>query len=57
MKWSSAISSAPVIEDAISECVLSVKTDIGDDEINFACLFVSPHYSGCLLYTSDAADE
>ena len=39
MKWSSAISSAPVIEDAISECVLRVKTDIGDDEINFACLY------------------
>ncbi len=45
MKWSSAISTESAIEDAISECVSMVKADIGDDEVNFACLFVSPHYS------------
>ncbi|MBO54770.1 MAG: hypothetical protein CL886_03825 [Dehalococcoidia bacterium] len=45
MKWSSAISTHSDIEDAISECVEMVKADIDENEINFACLFVSPHYS------------
>ena len=45
MKWSSAISTKTVLEEAVSECLEEIMKDIGDDVVDLAVLFVSPHYA------------
>ena len=44
MKWTSALSENPVIEDAIAECGLNIKNSVGDEALDLAVAFVSPHY-------------
>ena len=44
MKWASALSENPVIEDAIAECGLNIKNSVGDEALDLAVAFVSPHY-------------
>ena len=45
MKWSSAISTKTVLDEAVSECLEEIMKDIGDDVVDLAVLFVSPHYA------------
>ena len=44
MKWTSAISEEPVLEDAIVECGVAIKNFLGGDPPDLAVAFVSPHY-------------
>ncbi len=44
MKWTSAISELPGLEDAIVECGVAIKNSIGDETLDLAVVFVSPHY-------------
>ena len=44
MKWTSAISEQPVLEDAIAECAVSIKSSVGNENLDLAIPFISPHY-------------
>ena len=44
MKWTSALSENPSLEDAITECGVAIKTSIGEEPLDLAVAFVSPHY-------------
>ncbi|MBC8279190.1 MAG: hypothetical protein H8E48_00245, partial [Chloroflexi bacterium] len=44
MKWTSALSENPVLEEAIAECGVAIKNSIGDEALDLAVAFVSPHY-------------
>ena len=44
MKWTSALSENPSLEDAIAECGVAIKISIGEDPLDLAVAFVSPHY-------------
>ena len=45
MKWSSAVSSAGRLDDAIAETVTRVRRELGDRAPDLAVVFVSPHYA------------
>ena len=44
MKWTSALSEQPVLDDAIAECGVAIKNSIGDETLDLAVAFISPHY-------------
>jgi len=44
MKWTSALSEQPVLEDAIAECGVAIKNSVGDESLDLAVAFISPHY-------------
>ena len=44
MKWTSALSEQPVLEDAIAECGVAIKNSVGDETLDLAVAFISPHY-------------
>ena len=44
MIWTSALSEQPVLEDAIAECGAAIKNSVGDEALDLAVAFVSPHY-------------
>lgn len=44
MKWTSAISEKPELEDAIAECAVNIKNSIQDEPLDLVVVFVSPHY-------------
>ena len=44
MKWTSALSEQPVLEDAIAECGVAIKSSVGDADLDLAVAFISPHY-------------
>ena len=44
MKWTSALSENSSLEDAIAECGVAIKTFIGEEPLDLAVAFVSPHY-------------
>ncbi len=44
MKWTSALSEQPVLEDAIAECGVAIKNSIQDETLDLAVAFISPHY-------------
>ena len=44
MKWTSALSEQPVLEDAIAECEVAIKNSVGDESLDLAVAFISPHY-------------
>jgi len=44
MKWTSALSEKLVLEDAITECGVAIKNSIGDEPLDLAVAFISPHY-------------
>ncbi|MCH8297979.1 MAG: FIST C-terminal domain-containing protein [Chloroflexi bacterium] len=44
MKWTSALSEQPVLDDAIAECAAAIKTSFGDVALDLAVAFISPHY-------------
>lgn len=45
MKWSSALSEAPALAEAVSECAAKIRNDLGDQAPDLAVAFVSPHYA------------
>ena len=44
MKWTSALSEQPVLDDAIAECAAAIKSSGGHEALDLAVAFVSPHY-------------
>ena len=44
MKWASALSENPVLEDAIAECAVAIKNSIEGEPLDLAIAFISPHY-------------
>ncbi len=44
MKWSSAVSTAPLLADAVAEATARVRRELGDVAPDFAVVFVSPHH-------------
>ena len=44
MKWTSALSEQLVLEDAIAECGVAIKSSVGDADLDLAVAFISPHY-------------
>ncbi len=44
MKWTSALSEQPVLDDAIAECAAAIKTSVEDEALDLAIVFISPHY-------------
>ena len=45
MKWSSAVSEAVSLEDAISECTASIESEFVAPKADLVIAFVSPHYA------------
>src|ERR1700693_488277 len=45
MKWASAISISSNLEYSIEECVESIKSQLGSAPVDFAIIFISPHFS------------
>ena len=45
MRWASAISERPNLQEAIDECAASVRASLGDATPDLAVTFVSPHYA------------
>ena len=44
MKWTSTLSEQPVLEDAIAECGVAIKSSVADESLDLAVAFISPHY-------------
>ena len=44
MKWTSTLSERPVLDDAIAECAAVIKASVGDEPLDLAVTFISPHY-------------
>ena len=44
MKWTSALSEQPVLGDATAECGVAIKNSVGDETLDLAVAFISPHY-------------
>ena len=57
MKWTSAISELPALEDAIAECGVAIKNSIGDETLDLAVVFVSPHYEDSYDRVADLLAE
>ena len=57
MKWTSAISELPALEDAITECGVAIKNSIGDETLDLAVVFVSPHYEDSYDRVADLLAE
>src|SRR5215204_1362309 len=45
MKWATAISRKAVFEDALIECVASVREALGSGPVTLAVVFVTPHFA------------
>ena len=45
MKWATAISRKTVFEDALRECVESVRASLGSGPVTLALAFVTPHFA------------
>ena len=44
MKWTSALSEQPVLDDAIAECAVAIKSSVENEALDLAVAFISPHY-------------
>ena len=53
MKWTSALSEEPLLEDAIDQCGASIKNAIEDEALDLVVVFVSPHYEQSYDQVSD----
>ena len=45
MKWASAVSERPDLEEAMEEAVAEVRAELGDSQPDLAAVFVSPHHA------------
>ena len=57
MKWTSALSEQPVLEDAIAECGVAIKSCVGDADLDLAVAFISPHYEDSYDRVADLMAE
>ena len=57
MKWTSALSEQPVLEDAIAECGVAIKNSVGDETLDLAVAFISPHYEESYERVADLMAE
>ena len=46
MKWTSAISDEPVLQDAVDEVCRQAQEDLGGQAADLAIVFISPHHAG-----------
>jgi len=53
MKWTSALSEEPVLEDAIAQCGVAINNVVGDEDLDLVVAFVSPHYEQSYEQVSD----
>ena len=44
MRWTSAVSEKPVLDDAIAECAAAIKSSVDNEPLDLAITFISPHY-------------
>ena len=44
MKWTSALSEQPVLDDAMAECAAAIKAAVGGEALDLAVAFISPHH-------------
>ncbi len=44
MKWTSALSEQPILDDAMAECAAAIKAAVGGEALDLAVAFISPHY-------------
>ena len=57
MKWTSALSEQLVLEDAIAECGVAIKSSVGDADLDLAVAFISPHYEDSYDRVADLMAE
>ena len=57
MKWTSALSEQPVLEDAIAECGAAIKSSVADESLDLAVAFISPHYEESYERVADLMAE
>jgi small ligand-binding sensory domain FIST len=57
MKWTSAVSEQPVLEDAIAECGAAIKNSVGGEALDLAIAFISPHYEDAYERVADLMAE
>jgi small ligand-binding sensory domain FIST len=57
MKWTSAVSEQPVIDDAIAECAVAIKTAVENEALDLAVTFISPHYEDSYDRVADLMAE
>ena len=57
MKWTSARAEQPVVEDAIAECGVAIKSSVGDADLDLAVAFISPHYEDSYDRVADLMAE
>jgi len=57
MKWTSAVSEQPDLNDAIAECAVAIMTAVGDEALDLAIAFISPHYEDTYERVADLMAE
>ena len=57
MKWTSALSENPVLEDAIVECAVAIKDSVDGERLDLAVAFISPHYEDSYDRVADLMPE
>ncbi|MDA1128523.1 MAG: FIST C-terminal domain-containing protein [Chloroflexi bacterium] len=57
MKWTSAISEQPALDDAIEECAVSIRSSVGNEPLDLAIAFISPHYEDSFEQVTDLMAE
>ena len=57
MKWASALSEQPVLDDAVAECGAAIKASIGDEALDLAVAFISPHHEDSYDRVADLITE
>ena len=45
MRWASAVSDQPFLEQAVEQCVSGIRTELGETELDLAVAFVSAHHA------------
>ena len=57
MKWSSTVSDQQDLETALGGCIASIKQSMGENPIDLAVIFVSPHFASQHEYVAEAIHQ
>lgn len=57
MKWTSTVSEQPDLNDAIAECAVAIKSAVGNESLDLAIAFISPHYEDAYERVADLLAE
>ncbi len=57
MKWTSALSEQTILENAIAECGVAIKSSVGDADLDLAVVFISPHHEDSYDRVADMMAE